>query len=398
MSGGQEQGGDKNSMALLWWVVMFFLAGIGIWYFFGYHLGMAFIQWRLWEAQFISMLGGDLRYLIPVLERLRPDDLNLDVINYISSEIGFYLLWPYLALVALMGLLLTKGHVVLQFTKAYTMKSLAKQEQVNWPAIAPVVELNLIDQDPLKGPWSMALSPMQFCKKYKLLKIERLPDPRAAWRDEGVWKMTLLKQRAHIVFVRQLGSLWEGVNALPPHTKGLFAVFAARIAHNTEPARALLNQMSSSYAAGQINYAGASALLKKHFKHKAIQRILRHHAYVNTVMASMLLLARTDGVQASSDFLWLKVVDRPLWYILNCVGRQTPYVEVAGIWAHWLFERELTRSICVPQVTNAVAGLETILAKVMYSPTEEDEELPFSNPNDPASEEEITDNEDIIAE
>ncbi len=52
-----------------------------------------------------------------------------------------------------------------------------------------------------------------------------------------------------------------------------------------------------------------------------------------------------DGVQASADFLWLKPIDRRLWYMLNTVGRQTPFAEVAGPYAHWLAEREMGKRI-----------------------------------------------------
>ena len=34
-----------------------------------------------------------------------------------------------------------------------------------------------------------------------------------------------------------------------------------------------------------------------------------------------------------------------LWYTLNTVGRQTPFLEVAGIFAHWIAEREAGRRV-----------------------------------------------------
>ena len=55
----------------------------------------------------------------------------------------------------------------------------------------------------------------------------------------------------------------------------------------------------------------------------------------------MLVAARTDGVLASAEFLWLKPVDRQLWFMLNSIGRRTPFVEVSAPYAHWLVERRL---------------------------------------------------------
>ncbi|MES2212028.1 MAG: hypothetical protein V4490_02680, partial [Pseudomonadota bacterium] len=103
-----------------------------------------------------------------------PDDLSVPLMDYISAEIGKYFIIPMYSLIAFMSLLLWKGHVLMQFTKVYSMQSLVKQEQENWPAIAPVSNLDLVAIDSLKGPWAMAMTPMQFCKRYKLLELERV--------------------------------------------------------------------------------------------------------------------------------------------------------------------------------------------------------------------------------
>ena len=87
-------------------------------------------------------------------------------------------------------------------------------------------------------------------------------------------------------------------------------------------------------------------------------------------MASMLEEARQDGVQASADFLWLKPLDRRLWYTLNTVGRQTPFIEVAGIFAHWIAEKEAQRRLRVPMVEEATNAVELALKDVVYRPDE----------------------------
>ena len=57
-------------------------------------------------------------------------------------------------------------------------------------------------------------------------------------------------------------------------------------------------------------------------------------SYALTLMGSMLELARADGVLAVAEFIWLKPVDRRLWYMLGSAGRQTPFVEVSGPSSH----------------------------------------------------------------
>ena len=125
---------------------------------------------------------------------------------------------------------------------------------------------------------------------------------------------------------------------------------------------------------GKLNFSGTEALLQKHLNHKLVQKVIQEHAYELTTMASMLAAARLDGVQASADFLWLKPLDRRLWYTLNTIGRQTPFAEVAGIFAHWLAEKEAGRKLLVPIVDEATKALEIALKEVIYRPDEKEKE------------------------
>lgn len=75
----------------------------------------------------------------------------------------------------------------------------------------------------------------------------------------------------------------------------------------------------------------ARPVIEKYKNTELVQEVTAKHAYTLTVIASLLEKARLDGVVPASEFLWLKPVDRRLWYMLNCVGRQTPYAEVAGL-------------------------------------------------------------------
>jgi len=150
----------------------------------------------------------------------------------------------------------------------------------------------------------------------------------------------------------------------------LFAVFAARINSDTKSALALLTQMNVS-STTKINFSGVDALCKKHAGAKLVKQRVVNHAYVMTVMASMLEGARDDGVQASADFLWLKPVDRRLWYMLNTVGRQTPFVEIAGVFAHWVAEKEAGRRLVMPLVEEATNALQLALLDVVYHADED---------------------------
>jgi len=150
----------------------------------------------------------------------------------------------------------------------------------------------------------------------------------------------------------------------------LFAVFAARVAGDTKEPYDLLMKIAGSSNSGKLDFSGVNELLEKHRDHKAVQEITKKHAYVLSVMASLLNGARYTGVLATADFLWLKLVDRRLWYMLSSVGRQVPFIEVAGPFAHWRYEVALERPFRTPMIENATRGLERALKEQVY--TEDD--------------------------
>ncbi|MDP3560440.1 MAG: type IVB secretion system coupling complex protein DotM/IcmP, partial [Legionellaceae bacterium] len=180
----------------------------------------------------------------------------------------------------------------------------------------------------------------------------------------------LKDSEAKQLFTLQLGAFWNGFEHIPPYAWALAAVFMARLNRDRSGAEKIISTLNITFTKGRPEYAVAKATLKKHMNAENVQEILQRHAYMLTVMASLLEGAREDGVMASADFLWLKVVDRRLWYMLNSVGRQTPYVEVGGPFSHWKAEKKMGRKIIVPMVSEAVKALSVALSEVKLTPKE----------------------------
>lgn len=377
--GGSAGGGDdKQSNTLLYVIFGLMAIGAAIWYFFQMQLKWAYIFIRRYEALIISLFTDKIKPLLGDLARATPLDLTAQNVTVINNYIGHYLRYPTIFIILILGIMIFKGHRLMRFTKTYNMESLMQQEQKNWPQIAPVVNLDLMSEDITTGPWAMAMNPMQFCKHYKLLDLEMVGDRKAAWRGEGTVKATVKEEKAIRVFTNQLGPLWEGPHKLPPHTKALYAAFLARIEHDTPATRAYLNKLALSAAKGDVDYSDTEDLINKYYKKsKPAQLVEQRHAYVLTVMAEMLELARVDGVLASADFLWIKPVDRRLWYILNTVGRQVAVCEIAGAYAHWLAEKQLLRPLNVPVVTEAINALKFAVSNAVYVP-DDDEKIPIA--------------------
>lgn len=251
------------------------------------------------------------------------------------------------------------------------MKSLRAQEQFNWPAIMPIVKEDLVSQDVNKGPWAMALTPMEFARKYNLLrKDDALLDNPVPGEE-----MTAGIRRgdAKRVFTMQLGPYWDGFERCSPQAYALSAVFMARMNRDRDAANNILKVLDKTFVDGKPDFSVARPVMKKYQNSELVQEVVAKHAYVLTVIASLLEAAREDGVVPSSEFLWLKPVDRRLWYMLNCVGRQTPYSEVAGPFAHWKAEKEMGRRSLVPMIDEAIRALEIAVKEVRLTPRQMEE-------------------------
>ena len=370
----QQQGGSNqdDSLGPMWMAAAFIVAVIAIWYF-GHAYIVAFVlKIKLAEAEFISIFTSSITPQIQWIKSINPASVTFKHLAEFCTIIGDYLKYPIAGILFALAAVLFFGSSTVRFRETYTTNSLLKNEVVNWPQVNPVVKLDLVNTPLDEGPWAMSLQPMMFAKRYRLLREEEAresdEDDDEIILGDAPPKVKLLKGEATRIFTLQLGSYWMGAERLPIHIRALFAIFAARINHDSAAAAQLISQIGVSTAQGELSFAGVDALLDKYKDSGAVRVICERHAYVMTVMATMLEQARTDGVMATADFLWLKPIDRRMWYMLNNVGRPTAYAEVAGAMSHWLAEKTMHRALHVPNVQEAVRALEEAISEVIYQP------------------------------
>jgi intracellular multiplication protein IcmP len=171
------------------------------------------------------------------------------------------------------------------------------------------------------------------------------------------------KIRAKVIFCQQLGPLWVGIDQLKPYQKALFAALCAYTCYQRDEAEAFLAKIERSVTKAKIkkadfDFSGMDNLLKKYSQNPEVKRIIEKHAYLYTVFTELLVAARRSGIVANSGYLWLKPVDRQLWYTLNNVGRKAVFTETAAVHAHWLAEKKLGFALTEPMVEEAIIGLE----------------------------------------
>lgn len=367
----QQQGGGgqhEGSMGIVWVIVGIFIFFWGTWYFAHAILVMLFFHLKLFEITIIQFFADVLGQTKSLILNANPQQVSFPTVVLVAGKVGYYLRIPLVIIMVLLGIVLYFKSAAVGFKRAHDMESLLKTETEIWPYESPVMSLDLVKEDIDKGPWAMALSPMSFAKKYKLLKVKKSEAGKRTFGRREKIVATVLKNKANKVFAAQLGHLWRGTENIKPHVKALYAAFAAKAARKSDESRALLNKISHSAGKGKLDFSGAEELLKKYKNYPAVVEINQKHAYLLTVMASMLQLARTDGVLSSAEFLWLKPVDRKLWFMLNAVGRQTVMSEVAGPFAHWLAEKEMGSALKTPIIEEAVVGLEAAISDIIYMP------------------------------
>lgn len=368
-AGGGGGGQEDTSTNFLWVTIGLMVAVVVIWVVFKPQLVTAYLTIKLYESKIVSLFAAS--RLAPLQETIvklmqSAQTVDMSTLMSVGQHVGVWFRIPFALIFLGFAVILYAGNTTRIYRSIYNMKTFVESEAVNWPQISPIIGLNLIKQDIDKGAWAMALTPMQFAKRYQLIdEVVKQNVDSVSWRDRETLEAVLKKGEATRLFATQLGPLWQGLEKLPPYTKALFAAFAARLNADGKVAIDLLLQLARTSTTG-FDYSGVDALLEKHYNTKAVQQIVQSHAYVYTMLASLLQGAREDGVQASADFLWLKPIDRRLWYILNTVGRQTPFVEVGGIFAHWTAEREAGRKLLVPMVEEATKALERALKDVLY--------------------------------
>jgi intracellular multiplication protein IcmP len=370
MAGAPQQGQSDGSSGILWVVAAIFALMMAVWYKGQVYIVEYYFKLKLWEIDVISYVTNNLDDVRTTILLSDPAHTSFDVMLKVGSAVGYYLRIPCIILIFCLSILIYSTNKIRQFKRIYSMRDLVNLEKGNWAQANPIAALELVKTDIDKGPWAMAMTPMQFCKKFGLLEeFKRAPQEGVSRKEWSKIEVNLRRGRANRLFAMQLGPLWQGGDRLPPHVKALFAIFAGRA--NSDPvAIALIRQLNLT-ATTKLDFKGVDELYKKYSENKLVKEVVASHAYVLTVMASMLQLARSDGVQATADFLWLKPMDRRLWYTLNTVGRQTPFTEVAGVFAHWVAEREMGRKLLIPMVEEATNALDLALKEIIYKPDEE---------------------------
>jgi len=350
-----EQKVDRSD-DVIWIMVAIIAVLFAIGYFFGEDIKFYYLYLKLIQLKIIASVFPTENYLelIRILETTAPRDFTAQEVLKVGGIVGAVVNIPLMLILGWLTYSIWSNNPIQKFKRTLNMQTLKQSEQKIWPYISPAVGTQLINEPFDKGSYAMGIKPYDFAVKYNLLL-----EPKNVGTFDA--------KRAEKLFNSQLGKPFSGVDRLKSHEKALLAVFAAHGCGDKKGAMEAINQMAISAAINGINkmpdFTSVEPLYKYLENPKVIEEISRH-GYVYTVMPQVLQFSRSTGVFPPSYFIWLKPRDRVLWYILNCVGRQVSFVEVAGIFGHWKAEQTAKHKLDMPFVSTAVQGLELALREV----------------------------------
>jgi hypothetical protein len=265
------------------------------------------------------------------------------------------------------------------------MQSLLRNNAESFPCLWPVVGRGEALLDPASyddGPWRLVRSPLQFAVEHGLLLDEKgVPYASEEVLRQGLGSVDapaygharLDEARTRTVLREQLGPAFDGLYTLSPCRQALAAAFLAYAGGDKRGCLGILDAVSRVYE--EIDGTPTCPLLgEKAFrkrvhsvleKHRSILEeapLLRHSAFELPWFMALLARARKKGVLASSQFLWLRPLDRPLWYTLHQCGGRTAWAEGFAAWAHYAAEERAGEALADAQLSQAVVSLREALA------------------------------------
>ncbi|MEQ9971341.1 conjugal transfer protein TrbA [Pectobacterium carotovorum] len=204
------------------------------------------------------------------------------------------------------------------------------------PAIAPILN----EGDPLR-----------------LLLDKRRPERRPAQRPEEfavehelISNMQLDVARCRTVFMGQLGEQLTSWKSLAPHEKALFAIFGLQFfLDDRDAAKSLMDKLNRSCRLksrrdkGKFSipiYSLAKPAFMRVIRTEGAIRWLKEHQYVRS---GLVWLYAHDLRLTPPNWLWLKGIDRTLFYALHRANTTKEFIEGAGIVAVARTENEAIR-------------------------------------------------------
>jgi hypothetical protein len=278
----------------------------------------------------------------------------------------------------------------------------ARSQADIWPYIKPVVNImaDIVKNPSLDSEWyAMSEIPILWLKNKGAIKELRKKPTRKLLTVRERSELNLDREASYRALKDNLGGIWKGLDALDENHQWVLAVIVPHIYGQVAVSRRLNRKISTYHESNKGKEASAYAPKLKADIDAEVKRIVEQyrdkfeipyfvedefedpydpiissfeeldnevdmlkkgdalikdtlltHFYVKTVFFGLLKRSWTYGVLASAELLWIKKVDRDLWYVISQQGRTSAFIEVCGAWAHYLSEEAYGFRTLMPQL------------------------------------------------
>jgi len=222
--------------------------------------------------------------------------------------------------------------------------------------------LNIHQMEPHSGPFALALRPWELARKLGA----------ARWESEGSDRLSIDPERFAAYYTEQLGS--DDLCYLHPAVRALVTAILPQVTGDGKTTYARLAYLTRRATDDRKDpLRGVREMTAKDLpwtptpeEFAVWQEISGMHHYARTQVLALVARARVRGLLPPAWMLWLKGVDRALYYAIQSLGNGggMAFVEGAGILAHYRAEKAAGRALIRPQIQEAVAGIEAALKQV----------------------------------
>lgn len=364
---------------------VFALFGVIGWYLFDSRIVYVFAKWKLAESWLLSWVPWiqELRVQFSYAARI-PDEVSFGTLVRYIYPLSFAFTVPFIAYFIYVGLKQLKHPTVIA-RRRFKVDELMLVAARNNTGVLPIQKAGLqTSKDPR---WAPRLDPYEFAVNNMLFIVKQVA--------RGGRIKQLNEAKSNEIFLAQLGKTHDfNPKSWEPEEKVMFAIFCEAAFEmgknnsiglrrtegwtNSRKLRDSLNH-SAHRKDSKADYSLANPLYKKWIglmhTHPTLKKLMEHHRYTKTLLFALMTETTDDGffdgvtrgVLTTAEFLWLRPWNRTLFYVLNAVGRKTPCVESAAVWAqYWAERKALDKGYILqqPVVEYATEGLKRDLIEI----------------------------------
>ncbi|WP_440682432.1 secretion/conjugation apparatus DotM-related subunit [Cysteiniphilum halobium] len=337
---------NDDGMAPTYIIAIILLALLLFYWIFHNQLIRAIFVVKRFELSIIMLWDGHYGMLMNWCNHVLESTVTLKQLKYLGYNISEALTVIFWSIGIILITITFFFHPNRKYRQTFAMQSLSqfiaqRFSKVYTPKNETQPNINL----------STALTPIEYLQQHSLIVDKQL-------------NLTAL----HNNLSQQLGKHCGNVAQESLEVSGLATAFSLYILDKRKQADKLLSYLNFEFSHHKnrlknfINRYKLNQHLNKYavecIAHDEIQKIIKGHHYTYTVLCSLLNTARKGGIVPASSFLWLKTINRTLWYALNNVGRKTFFSEGAAIISHWQFELSLKMPFSSPMIDNVTKALQ----------------------------------------